>query len=514
MRDPESWLSRKQFWLNSARTRQLFDVAFHLSALVDDEIEALEESVAQVKRFRNEHKPAVSRLPPEILTAVFRTLRDQNTAENRDPDAPFWKFCNSATQVCHHWREIFMHSQILWTDIFLPRMSNTRAEHYMRRAGSAPLSVFHLTKRFQRFFYGVVPYTDAIPRDRVRTANAILLDKFWVLDSPMPLLENLELTNNGHTHFSVTCDMNAFFPRLSSLSTLNCIIPWNSPVFSHLKHLSLAFGYGESIRISVAEMNALFQLLSRINSMTLQHVRPEALPLNSPPPIHLPASLSHLQIIERGDADLLFEFIQGIAFQDSTRLTIDMRECATHTLLFRAGLNNTFTHLLGSNSPTSLSIIVPNPRDRWQFVNESTITVGARRTRWPSPPLFTSWELVPADDVRITWDTTFSVSDPGESPADEVVSPAIEIDGLGVLLGGVLDLSLELPYTESGYDPVYEELGYEIFAYASQVQRLYTSEQSFRILTEILGNNITSSSSLDFASGSPHADLFPKLDTL
>ncbi|KAI0308703.1 hypothetical protein OF83DRAFT_1180484, partial [Amylostereum chailletii] len=393
MRDSASWPSRKEFWTNNAHARRLFDPTFQLSDEIDDEIEALEDVLAQVKRLRNDRKPAVSRLPPEVLAAVFIDVRDSSTAEQLEAEMTRRSSWLPVTQVCHHWREVSMHTQTLWTDMLLPPMSHQSIENAAKHAGSTPLSVYYRYSDKYKDAYILDAYSiDNLQPARIRTMKAAIYDeKCLALERPMPALETLELTNE-RGWFQVDCDLGTFFPRLSSLSIHNCLMPWDSTVFSQLHHLSLTFGRNESHFVPLASINGLFRRLSRVHTINLQHFRADYFSLTSRERVVLPPSLSSLHITEREDANHLFEFVQGIIRQDHTRITIDVRGCDPDSIDFEPAVNDSFAHHLGPDSPAALSLMTEEDRREDREFTQMTISIGVRRTRWPSPPSSTSWE--------------------------------------------------------------------------------------------------------------------------
>ncbi|KAI0310917.1 hypothetical protein OF83DRAFT_815890 [Amylostereum chailletii] len=304
MRDPTSWPSRKKFWMKNARARLLFNCSFHLSEEVEDEIDALEDLLAQVKRFRNDCKPAVSRLPTEILVAIFLAAHEDDISERfMDQDDTGPRHWLSVAQVCHHWREVSMHTQCLWTDVLFPPMTRQFAQETANRAGSMPLSVYYCysesAKHKDAYVRGICDVDDIQP-NRLRFMHAEIGDETCpTLERPLPSLESLRLTNkSGSYRIRIVGDLDTLFPRLSSLRIHNCVIPWDSTVFSQLSHLSLSF-YPHYHLLSLEEINDLFRQLSRVESMSIQHLRF----YTATSLVVLPTSLLSLHITERKNAD-------------------------------------------------------------------------------------------------------------------------------------------------------------------------------------------------------------------
>ncbi|KAF8604085.1 hypothetical protein BDV93DRAFT_606424 [Ceratobasidium sp. AG-I] len=112
---------------------------------------------ATATRANNAHW--TNRLPIELLSRVFIL----GEGMQRGPRAffnPYVGFQDLATQVCHHWREVAIHTPALWSYIFISRPPPHRcAELYLARSGPTRLLDIDLEMK--------MPYIDGIsPFDR------------------------------------------------------------------------------------------------------------------------------------------------------------------------------------------------------------------------------------------------------------------------------------------------------------------------------------------------------------
>ncbi|KAF4576923.1 hypothetical protein EYR36_004907 [Pleurotus pulmonarius] len=91
---------------------------------IDKEIAAHEAAIRDLKQKRNAHS-SISRLPPEIMAAIFVSLKI--TVD--------W----AALGVCRHWRDILLSSPRIWSSIGVHSAKWT--SELLRRSKSAPLQV-------------------------------------------------------------------------------------------------------------------------------------------------------------------------------------------------------------------------------------------------------------------------------------------------------------------------------------------------------------------------------------
>lgn len=100
----------------------------------------LEETVLHllqhIRVLRNHARP-ISRLPPELLSAIFELVI---APSDHDP-APTLKAVVSLTHVCRYWRVILLSHNGVWSDIHLKGQDPSSVTQQLERCGNAALSV-------------------------------------------------------------------------------------------------------------------------------------------------------------------------------------------------------------------------------------------------------------------------------------------------------------------------------------------------------------------------------------
>lgn len=198
-----------------------------LSALIESDIRTI-------------HAHALSRLPQEVLRAVFI-----EHAHDEEPDYEFddgvWDMSRAAapfvlTSVCKAWRQLGLQCQAMWTYAAIPpldeydenrkRLLTGRLSYVLTRSGRAPLDIlvpwedeelgWHHQEALQslarehvrwRRLYFELPAADAI--------NATLFDVFRL---PMPLLEDVYISNCDNI-LPWRADFPQYFPARSRLQS-------------------------------------------------------------------------------------------------------------------------------------------------------------------------------------------------------------------------------------------------------------------------------------------------------
>ncbi|OCH90268.1 hypothetical protein OBBRIDRAFT_610502 [Obba rivulosa] len=216
----------------------------------------LTSTVVTVRRQLNSYCP-VNRLPPEILSTIFRHVPD-----DVQPEPSIWPTSmfecsdvHTITLVCGHWRNVALDTPFLWnsiTDSFSPDLC-------LRRSRSIPLNLL-VNRKTASFF-----------RHLVLAAHPIreLHCKCWELSpstfamGPAPSLETLTLmwwapSNDPPSQF-IFQDAT---PKLRHLTLQSSKIPSNS--FSGLKQLHLSDCYA-----SLSSIHLLLMASSDLQDLTL-----------------------------------------------------------------------------------------------------------------------------------------------------------------------------------------------------------------------------------------------------
>lgn len=215
-------------------------------AQIDKQICVLEEQTNQLKRHRNALSPAV-RLPPELLSQIFLTLRDDfHTKAEKASSSHDWMV---VAFVCHHWREVALSTCALWSRINLARVkSDEHGLTLLSRAHQVPLRVqLDLTsssktgERLLRQLSASMEHMQELNLvGHLTPAKGHQYQPF--LTSSAPSLKSLRIENTaflGHGAVSVPAHLITSAPRLHNISLSGCHISLSRGNFQSLKEMSL-----------------------------------------------------------------------------------------------------------------------------------------------------------------------------------------------------------------------------------------------------------------------------------
>jgi len=305
-----------------------------------------------------------SKLPPEILRAVFSYLRPGTHHDWEDsPISPYTDVL-AASHVCRHWREIAVSATELWTDIILG-VGNTSPEEEtrfallcVRRSGVRPLD----------FLYGSSSSLDppdlmeVIPdRSRLRSvvfwyAGEATGDHLVNLLAPASRLEYLEV---GGDREYVLPTLFPDTPRYLRELVLSRCTPWPNNQFGSLTSLNL-LNQSDAVPDIVSLLNAL-RCSPRLEELLLEYdfqLRGEPEPQlpqedkTSPVPLH---SLKRLHIC-RLSAEATRSLLGAL---DLLPNGISMRFSITSTELGDI-FPETITPEISPRAATKLEVIYPS----------------------------------------------------------------------------------------------------------------------------------------------------------
>ncbi|KAI0045325.1 hypothetical protein FA95DRAFT_1573857 [Auriscalpium vulgare] len=240
-------LSLENF-LAALRTRHSNDVDAILlvKQAIEERYEQEERTVESALRLlrsqRNELAP-VSRLPPEILSLVFRFLSDI------DPPLlsikrPGWP---TVTHVCQRWRQTALAQCCLWSRIQFD-MGERWVRASLARAGSAPLSLMLSLPGRRVFAWEVDVVKATIARAmhfKFRTSRFETADQEEkLLQTPAPMLEGLDarFETDGSLYSSLPATMfGGQVPKLQHLRFAGRLFPWHSPLLKALVTLDMSY---------------------------------------------------------------------------------------------------------------------------------------------------------------------------------------------------------------------------------------------------------------------------------
>ncbi|RDB16627.1 hypothetical protein Hypma_002840 [Hypsizygus marmoreus] len=265
---------------------------------IEVEIDALKVAICAWKS-RYNSLSIVSRLPPEILSAIFELNILCPGELNMD--------LVRASHVCSHWRSVALSSPGLWSRI--PLTHQRWSQEMLARSKCWPLTIEgSLNSLDQTALYHVLGHLSRIRRVSLceplppRPLFSIRIeDASPSFTLRAPTLESFVL----HTASTLRLPDNLFgrdAPRLRHLDLANCSFSWNSPIFHKLTTLKLSRAHLDAQK-TVEEVIFFLKRTTRLETLVLSAVlKPSSHDSSLLPEhiAHLPY-LSHLQI----DADYI-----------------------------------------------------------------------------------------------------------------------------------------------------------------------------------------------------------------
>ncbi|KZS99832.1 uncharacterized protein LAESUDRAFT_60420 [Laetiporus sulphureus 93-53] len=312
----------------------------------------LRTTAANVRATLNARLP-INRLPPEILTLIFKMLRDPALLtsanswhyENRthaiwDHEATNPQNLVTATHACRHWRNVALANASLWDTLCCNRLGAAVGE-FLERSGSVPLCVVEDDRDLGDAFLSTVPLLSArlrelhfldLPGYRYQEPLYGLMSE---LQFPTPHLRMLTLgvrrSSGPRGHGAIL--FNGVTPCLERLSLFGLRwLPTNQ--FPNLTHLYLYNYCPVPIKLS-SLLSRTLQLIDLVVSEENGRDRKAALddyphtPLLSftttgPPDEILKVSLPLLQrIVFRHASGILAHVLPGLIISDDAAIRIE-----------------------------------------------------------------------------------------------------------------------------------------------------------------------------------------------
>ncbi|RDB16483.1 hypothetical protein Hypma_002871 [Hypsizygus marmoreus] len=284
-------------------------------ARIKHEIEASEAVIREWKGHHN-RLSLISRLPPEILSIVFKCVAEAfETAEESENHR--WV---GVSHVCKHWRQVALQCPSLWSTIFSwhPRWT----KEVLARSQMSPLTVKatiqHPANGQYKIVNGEITFTNQtsllevlqhLSRIRVLSILQIasardlvshILDK---LDAAAPLLQTLIIVshqNLGEYEYNVALPYAELpatsfphgAPLLRTLELRLCSLPWDSPLLTcDLTSLTLS-RFPPDDQVSIQQIIAILCGLPNLETLELTLViisSPSRAAIPAPPKLaHLP----------------------------------------------------------------------------------------------------------------------------------------------------------------------------------------------------------------------------------
>ena len=270
---------------------------------IDDELSALQMITCAMRTRRNNFS-FIGRLPPEILSCIF-SFHAINQPIPKDsiynPDDPFPSSSGpiqlglgwiTITHVCHRWRQVALSDPNLWRTIVFD-LGAEWAEEMLERS-KATLICYSRDLSFQpRVSRGRSIDDEVALRKHLSHVRRLVLSgaaeslapAVRALTTPAPHLESLELFRNTPVfHDCITLPSDLFAnnaPKLRHVTLLDCVIPWDSPIFRDLTHLDIYIPQpatpAQSGLLSIPTLDRLLSILEAMPSLhvlTLGHCLP------------------------------------------------------------------------------------------------------------------------------------------------------------------------------------------------------------------------------------------------
>jgi F-box-like len=237
---------------------------------IDDEINALEESIRASKYRRNALAP-ISRLPPETLVAIFSFL----SSSAFDEGVGYLEWLR-VTHVCRRWRETALNFPHLWSRINFTTLTTAGIAELPARAKMTPLYWEAIATSWSGEHF------DAFERQLeihiFHTRHLRLSGKFQTvlerLVSPAPALEYLALSNSSARFYLpsqiVVHDtlFNCTAPKLTSLQLVGCEFSWKSRLFKGLQTLEIR-SPSEAARPTLEDWLDAFNEMTQLETLVL-----------------------------------------------------------------------------------------------------------------------------------------------------------------------------------------------------------------------------------------------------
>ncbi|KAI6108147.1 hypothetical protein F5141DRAFT_1120993 [Pisolithus sp. B1] len=242
---------------------------------IDKEIETVTLSLCSLRSWRNSLSH-VSRLPPELLSAIFLEYALDWHFENImicADQVPDWV---SVSHVCRTWRHVAVNCPALWTRFFLA--SCRWVDVLLARSKTSPLSIYvdlsHVHSSEPRMALAkALGHMDRIQHLWVCCSRADSAEYLYQLTSAAPILRSFRLclTPIGYPDQQTSIDGDTFAgsaPSLRELSIERCRVDWSSPILSGLTSLNLS----RISTMSLLSMDIVIRTISRLPD--LRQLRP------------------------------------------------------------------------------------------------------------------------------------------------------------------------------------------------------------------------------------------------
>ncbi|KAG9219937.1 hypothetical protein CCMSSC00406_0010335 [Pleurotus cornucopiae] len=237
-----------------------------------DQIARLHDDVRSLQRYKNAQLSAISKLPIEVLSIIFRLL---TIPEPPPPPEIYTKpYANllAVTHVCLLWRQVALNSPRLWGCIY-PSAPRRLVKMCLQRAGSAPLYLY-IDRLGGDCVFSTLKYFDRLKEIYIFRCTPEWLKQ--IASTGAPNLEVLSLRGVSHfreTTFQFAADP---FPALKHLELPQCIPKLNMASLTSLRSLNIGSlnrptSLARAPLPDIAEFFAALDNLPFLSSLVLFH---------------------------------------------------------------------------------------------------------------------------------------------------------------------------------------------------------------------------------------------------
>ena len=276
--------------LNRAVPKSFYDTdigasAFSSVSLVESayeqirqEMEVLEVAIRFWKQ-RHNTLSIIARLPPEVLSTIFRCLAIAFCLRPGHSSIGWIK----VTHVCTHWRRVALECPDLWTTIpfSLPRW----AKEMLIRSKMAPLTIVASLYQSKRLHTELVHFA-MLEMFRIQKLSLTVLQDsgnknlLTGLARPAPLLESLSIScATPSVNILPKGIFSGEVPRLREVTLEKCILGWDEPFLCTLTTLKLV-SIPVSARPSMDQLTSALSCMPDLRTLVLCNVLPLQIPLD------------------------------------------------------------------------------------------------------------------------------------------------------------------------------------------------------------------------------------------
>ncbi|KDQ60108.1 hypothetical protein JAAARDRAFT_595871 [Jaapia argillacea MUCL 33604] len=350
--------------------------------------EKIKEKMRVLAGRRNSLAP-ISRLPPEILLAIFRLYAVTQPLPLRKQSPCSWWI--DITYVCQHWRAIALSDPRLW--ICPPMFSEKWAFEMARRSGDQPL-IIEFKDRIQKW-RTLDLITQNIQRIAAISIRAGQYDIVPRLQGTVaPQLQTLELIVSGWGEYE-SAKFNVEAPSLRTLVVRGFPLCWDSQILRAPVLVSLELDCERGLPPTMGQLLNILGVCNKLQTLKLKVPLPHGRDENTNLEPHV--LLPHLRVLSLESSCLsCAHLLDHLAYSDSVAVEVcfvspEAISLASLTVLFAAIAKN--HHRPQMSKSIERYSIVPerlHPRESWSegFITIRGFTSSQLGRSQEDPPYF------------------------------------------------------------------------------------------------------------------------------